>query len=74
MQKMSKSIEEAEARITLLTSENNDLLKKQSEVDDSIKSQQRIQYDVEQKYNELYTLKNESEKTKSELRMKLGPY
>ena len=64
---MSKSIEEAEARITLLTSENNELLKKQSEVDDSIKSQQRIQYDVEQKYNELYTLKNESEKTKQEI-------
>lgn len=67
MQKESKSIEEAEARITLLTSENNELLKKQSEVDDSIKSQQRIQYDVEQKYNELYTLKNESEKIKQEI-------
>ncbi len=67
MQKQSKSIEEAEARITLLTSENNELLKKQSEVDDSIKSQQRIQYDVEQKYNELYTLKNESEKIKQEI-------
>lgn len=67
MQRLSKSIEEAEARITVLTAENNELLRNQSEVDDSIKSQQRIQYDVEQKYNELYTLKNESEKIKQEI-------
>ena len=67
MQKISKEIEEAEARITLLTVENNELLRNQSEVDDNIKSQQRIQYDVEQKYNELYTLRNESEKIKQEI-------
>ncbi len=67
MQRISKSIDEAEARITLLTAENNELLKNQSEVDDNIKSQQRIQYDVEQKYNELYLLRNESEKIKQEI-------
>lgn len=67
MKKIAKSIDDAEARITLLTNENNILLKNQSEYSDSIKSQQRIQYDVEQKYNELYNLKNESEKIKQEL-------
>lgn len=67
MQRLTKEIDEAEARITLLTSENNSLLQNQTEVDDSIKSQQRLQYDVEQKYNELYNLKNESEKIKQEI-------
>ena len=67
MKKIAKSIDDAEARITLLTNENNILLKNQSEIANSIKSQQRIQYDVEQKYNELYSLKNESEKIKQEL-------
>ena len=67
MKKLAKSIDDAEARITLLTEENNLLLKNQAEYSDSIKSQQRIQYDVEQKYNELYTLKDENEKLKQEL-------
>ena len=67
MKKLAKSIDDAEARITLLTEENNVLLKNQAEYSDSIKSQQRIQYDVEQKYNELYTLKDENEKLKQEL-------
>lgn len=67
MKRIAKSIDDAEARITLLTNENNILLKNQSEFADDIKSQERIQYDVEQKYNELYNLKNESEKIKQEL-------
>lgn len=67
MKKLAKSIDDSEARITLLTEENNILLKNQAEYSDSIKSQQRIQYDVEQKYNELYTLKDENEKLKQEL-------
>lgn len=67
MKKLAKSIDDAEARIKLLTDENNILLKNQAEYSDTIKSQQRIQYDVEQKYNELYTLKDESEKLKQEL-------
>ena len=67
MNKIAKQIDDAEARINLLTNENNILLKNQTEYADDIKSQQRIQYDVEQKYNELYNLKNESEKIKQEL-------
>ena len=67
MKKLAKSIDDAEARIKILTEENNILLKNQNEYLDIIKSQQRIQYDVEQKYNELYALKNESEKLKQEL-------
>ncbi len=67
MKKISKSVDESEARINLLTNENNTLLKNQSDVDDNIKSQERLQYDVEQKYNELYNLKNESEKIKQEI-------
>lgn len=67
MKRLAKSIDDAEARVTLLTEENNLLLKNQAEYSDSIKSQQRIQYDVEQKYNELYTLKDENEKLKQEL-------
>lgn len=67
MKKLAKSMDDAEARITLLTEENNLLLKNQAEYSESIKSQQRIQYDVEQKYNELYTLKDENEKLKQEL-------
>lgn len=67
MKKLAKSIDDAEARIALLTEENNILLKNQAEYSDTIKSQQRIQYDVEQKYNELYALKDESEKLKQEI-------
>ena len=67
MKKLAKSIEDADARIALLTEENNHLLKNQAEYSDTIKSQQRIQYDVEQKYNELYALKDESERLKQEL-------
>jgi DNA repair exonuclease SbcCD ATPase subunit len=67
MKKMAKSIDDFEARISLLTEENNILLKNQAEYSDTIKSQQRIQYDVEQKYNELYALKDENEKLKQEL-------
>ena len=67
MKKLAKSIDDAEARIALLTEENNILLKNQAEYSDTIKSQQRIQYDVEQKYTELYNLKNESEKLKQEI-------
>lgn len=67
MKKLAKSIDDAEAKITLLTEENNVLLKNQTEYTDTIKSQQRIQYDVEQKYNELYALKDENEKLKQEI-------
>lgn len=67
MKKLAKSIDDAEAKITLLTEENNVLLKNQTEYADTIKSQQRIQYDVEQKYNELYALKDENEKLKQEI-------
>ncbi len=67
MKKIAKSIDNAEARIALLTEENNILLKKQAEYADAIKSQQRIQYEVEQKYNELYALKNENEILKQDL-------
>lgn len=67
MKKLAKSIDDADARISLLTEENNILLRNQAEYSDTIKSQQRIQYDVEQKYNELHTLRNESEKLKQEI-------
>ena len=67
MKKLAKSVEENEARVIVLTKENNALLEKQTEYDDIIKSQQRIQYDVEQKYNELYSLKLENEKVKQDL-------
>lgn len=67
MRKTAKSIDETEARILLLTKENNTLLERQSEYAETIKSQQRLQYDVEQKYNELNSLKLESEKIKETL-------
>ena len=67
MKKISKRIEDDEAKIVLLTKENNELLNKQTTYDDEIKSQQRIQFDVEQKYTELYNLKIESEKMKQTL-------
>lgn len=64
MKKLCTSIKESEARIMVLTKENNKLLTKQGEYDEKIRAQEKIQYDVEQKYNELNELKNESEKTK----------
>ena len=65
MRGLSQEINDAKSNIILLTNENSSLLKKQAEYDDTIKAQQKIQYDVEQKYNELYQLKTENEKTKS---------
>lgn len=67
MRKYAKDIDDNEARIVLLTKENNELLKKQTEYDEIIKSQQRTQFDVEQKYNELYNLREENEKIKNVL-------
>ena len=67
MKKIAKSITDSETKIALLTEENNILLKNQTEYADEIKSQQRIQYEVEQKYTELYSLKNENDKLKQEL-------
>lgn len=64
MRRIAKLIDESEARILVLTKENNALLERQNEYSDTIKSQQRIQFDVEQKYNELYNLKLENEKIK----------
>ena len=64
MRAISKVITDFETKIVVLTEENNDLLKKQAEYINIIKSQQKIQSDVEQKYNELYTLRLENEKTK----------
>lgn len=67
MRELSKEIDNAKSNIILLTNENNDLLKKQTEYNEIIKAQQKIQYDVEQKYNELYQLKTENEKIKNVL-------
>lgn len=64
MKLIAKDIDSAESRIILLTEENNVLLENQAKYIDTIKSQQKIQYDVEQKYNELYKLRIENEKTK----------
>ena len=64
MRRISKKIDDNELKIIALTEENNELLKKQTEYDETIKSQQRIQFDVEQKYTELYNLKVENEKMK----------
>lgn len=67
MRKCAKDIDENESRIVLLTKENNDLLKKQTEYGEIIKSYQKTQFDVEQKYNELYKLRDENEKMKNVL-------
>ena len=64
MRTIVKIINEFETRILLLTEENNSLLANQAEYIEEIKSQQKIQSDVEQKYNELYKLRIENEKTK----------
>ena len=65
MRELSKEIDNAKSNIIILTNENNDLFKKQSEYNETIKIQQKIQYDVEQKFNELYQLKTENEKIKN---------
>ena len=65
MRRLAQEINIAKSDIILLTNENSTLLKKQTEYDDIIKSQRKIQYDVEQKYNELYQLKIENEKVKN---------
>ena len=67
MKRMFDAVNNAEAKIKLLTEENNILLSKQAEYSDMIKSQEKIQYEVEQKYNELYNLKTETEKLKQDL-------
>ncbi len=67
MKLAAKTLDSNEARIIILAEENNLLLKKQAEYTDDIKSQQKIQYDVEQKYNELYKLRIDNEKTKKTL-------
>lgn len=67
MKRMFEAASNAEAKIKLLTEENNILLSRQAEYSDMIKSQEKIQYEVEQKYNELYTLKTETEKLKQDL-------
>lgn len=67
MKNRAENIDAAEARIIMLTKQNNELLSKQSEYEEKIKNQQKIQYDVEKKYKELNVLRTENEKMKQSL-------
>ncbi len=62
MRTIAKTIMDSEAKMISLTDENNELIERQSEYDETIKLQQKIQYDVESKYTELNNLRIENKK------------
>ena len=62
MRTTAKTIMDSEAKMISLTDENNELIEKQSEYAETIKLQQKIQYDVESKYTELNNLRIENKK------------
>lgn len=62
MRTIAKTIMDSEAKMISLTDENNELIERQSEYAETIKLQQKIQYDVESKYTELNNLRIENKK------------
>lgn len=62
MRTIAKTIMDSEAKMISLTDENNELIERQSEYSETIKLQQKIQYDVESKYTELNNLRIENKK------------
>lgn len=62
MRTIAKTIMDSETKMISLTDENNELIERQSEYAETIKLQQKIQYDVESKYTELNNLRIENKK------------